>query len=113
MSVKFHRHGLEIVRGPIASSKGIGRDLILRFLQGVPGITASNIEHQIANLKSSGDYARIIQEVHDEILLPLLLLILAFGGLLPRKISFRSRFRFRFHVCFPFPAYAQETGNGD
>jgi ParB-like chromosome segregation protein Spo0J len=59
--------GLEIIRGQIASSKGIGRDTILRFLEGTPGITVTTVQNQISHLKASGDYARIIAEVNEEI----------------------------------------------
>ena len=58
---------LEKIRGNLTSEKGIGRDIIERFLVGVPGINESVIKDQLANLKVSGDYARIVKEVSGEI----------------------------------------------
>jgi hypothetical protein len=43
--------------------KGLGRDAIVAFLKKVPGITENVVEEQLANLKRSGDYARIVREV--------------------------------------------------
>lgn len=58
---------LETIKGQLASDKGLGWDFILSFLQGVPGINKPAVEQQLANLKASGDYARIIGKVKDEI----------------------------------------------
>lgn len=58
---------LETLQGQIATQKGIGWDVILRFLQGIPEIDKYVVETQLANLKASGDYARIINEVREEI----------------------------------------------
>lgn len=55
------------VLGNLTSDKGIGYELILRFLDGVPGITVNAIKQQLANLKSSGHYARLITEVQAEL----------------------------------------------
>jgi septal ring factor EnvC (AmiA/AmiB activator) len=55
------------VEGRIASSDGIGRDLILDFLHDTPGINAGSVRQQLSNLKTSGHYARIVQEVEAEI----------------------------------------------
>ena len=41
------------------NSKGLGEPLITAFLRKVPGIKNSVVEEQLANLKKSGDYARI------------------------------------------------------
>jgi ParB/RepB/Spo0J family partition protein len=49
------------------SRQDLGRDSILEFLEGIPGINESTIKAQLANLKESGDYARIIREVEKEI----------------------------------------------
>jgi len=51
------------LRRAITGESGIGREIVLRFLAGIPGINAGNVEQQLANLKASGDYARIIREV--------------------------------------------------
>lgn len=56
-------HSLDILRGQLASDKGLGRDAVVKALDGVPGITPSAVQQQLANLKSSGAYARIIDEV--------------------------------------------------
>jgi hypothetical protein len=48
-------------------AEDIGRDVIVRFLRGIPGVTDESTKQQLANLKASGDYARIIGEVRDEI----------------------------------------------
>jgi ParB-like chromosome segregation protein Spo0J len=58
---------LDSLRGNIASDKGLGAPIIERFLTDVPGMKESVIKEQIANLKASGDYARIVNEVSDEI----------------------------------------------
>jgi flagellar biosynthesis GTPase FlhF len=46
---------------------GIGRDTILEFLEGVPGINQNVVMQQLANLKASGHYRRIVEEVQAEI----------------------------------------------
>jgi hypothetical protein len=58
---------IETLRGQIASERGLGRKLILNFLHDVPGINQQAVNEQIINLKSSGNYARIIGEVEAEI----------------------------------------------
>lgn len=47
--------------------EGIGKDQIVRFLQSVPGISSMVVAQQLANLKSSGHYARLIEEVKTEL----------------------------------------------
>jgi ParB-like nuclease domain len=42
---------------------GVGQDAILNELRGIPGITDNTIRQQLANLKSSGNYDRIVSEV--------------------------------------------------
>jgi hypothetical protein len=37
--------------------------VILSFLDGIPGVNENSVRQQLAILKSSGDYARIIDEV--------------------------------------------------
>jgi hypothetical protein len=51
---------IERLRGNLTSSKGLGHEIIERFLQGVPGLTTYTIQQQLATLKASGDYQRII-----------------------------------------------------
>jgi hypothetical protein len=55
---------LDTLRGHIASDKGdgIGEPLITDFLKKTPGINENSVRQQLALLKSSGDYARIISE---------------------------------------------------
>jgi len=54
-------HKPEVVR------QGVGGPTILKFLPGIPGIHINSVQHQLANLKASGHYARILQEVQEEI----------------------------------------------
>jgi hypothetical protein len=51
----------------LTDPRGLGRDVILRFLEGVHRFDAGTVQAQLANLKASGDYARIIGEVTAEI----------------------------------------------
>lgn len=53
--------------GNIASARGIGQDVILAYLAGIPGITINTVKEDLASLKKSGDYARIIAAVRDRI----------------------------------------------
>lgn len=58
---------MEIIRGQIASEKGLGRECILKFYDGVDGINENVVKEHLANLKASGNYARIVKEVTEEI----------------------------------------------
>jgi hypothetical protein len=49
------------------SERGIGRRVILDYLNDVPGITLSSIQQDLASLKQSGQYAKIVERVHREI----------------------------------------------
>jgi hypothetical protein len=60
-------HGYRIVRGGLLSDIGIGEDIIVKFLHDTPGINKGSVGQQLVSLKSSGEYARIISEVKDEI----------------------------------------------
>lgn len=51
----------------VPGEKGIGEPLITEFLAGVPGICKRTVEQALANLKTSGNYARIVSEVSAEI----------------------------------------------
>lgn len=58
---------MEHLRRHLTSDRGIGEPVIVEFLKGVPGITKYTVEAQLRNLKSSGHYARIIEQVQREI----------------------------------------------
>jgi ParB-like chromosome segregation protein Spo0J len=60
----FH---LPTLRERLLLEDGLGRDVLFAFLSDIPGINTANIQHQLANLKYSGDYARLIAEVQQEI----------------------------------------------
>jgi hypothetical protein len=49
------------------SEDGMGREVLLAFLHAVPGINAGSLQHQFANLKASGDSARLIADSEQEI----------------------------------------------
>jgi hypothetical protein len=55
------------VRDRLLSDDGMGWRVLLAFLDDIPGINVGAIQHQLANLKYSGDYARLIAEVQQEI----------------------------------------------
>jgi hypothetical protein len=55
------------VRGNLLEGRGIGRDVILKLLKGIPGINDNTVHDQLANLKAAGIYASIIADVQDEI----------------------------------------------
>lgn len=57
----------DTLRGQIATDRGIGQDLVLRYLEGVPGVIINTINEDLASLKTSGNYARIIARVRDQI----------------------------------------------
>jgi hypothetical protein len=60
------RENLEVIRGNLTSEQGLGEDL-LKFLQDIPGMTLGSVRHQLANLKASGDYARLLADMEQEI----------------------------------------------
>lgn len=60
-------HERKTALGNLESERGIGRDLVVRFLAGVPGMSARVIQSQLASLKHSGIYAKIIASVRDEV----------------------------------------------
>ncbi len=49
------------------NDQGLGQAPVVRFLDGVPGINSGTVMQSLASLKDSGDYARIIHEVQEEI----------------------------------------------
>jgi chemotaxis protein histidine kinase CheA len=54
------------------TQNGIGQSAICNLLKDVPGISATTVETQLANLKTSGAYTRIVEEVAAEIEVELL-----------------------------------------
>jgi hypothetical protein len=48
----FRRSDLDSARGNLTSDR-LGRELIVRFLEGVPSINDGTVQQQLANLKSS------------------------------------------------------------
>lgn len=53
--------------GPRIDAGEFGWKVILDFLDAVPGVNEGSVKAQLANLKASGDYARIIREVQAEV----------------------------------------------
>jgi hypothetical protein len=51
----------------LSEKKGIGIAVVVEFFRGIPGMTKNSISNELANLKESGEYTRIIQEVQKEI----------------------------------------------
>lgn len=47
--------------------KAVGEPAISDLLEGVPGVSESSVRQQLKNLKDSGDYARIIREVEQQV----------------------------------------------
>lgn len=66
-SGKFTGRSAETVRGQIESEKGLGRDVVLEFIGDVPNVTENTVRQQMASLKASGDYAKIIAKVRKQI----------------------------------------------
>jgi hypothetical protein len=60
----FH---LPTLRERLLSDDGIGRDVLLAFLVDIPGINVASLRQQLANIKTSGDYARLIAVVEVDI----------------------------------------------
>ena len=67
VSVGSNRHSQDIINGQAAGSKGIGREAITEYLSGIPGINDNTVRQDLANLKSSGRYAGIMEDVEAEI----------------------------------------------
>lgn len=53
--------------GIISGKVGLGEPIITRFLKDVPGINKASVTAQLANLKASGDYQRIVCEISQDI----------------------------------------------
>jgi hypothetical protein len=57
------KRGIEVTLGQFQTERGIGEPIITELLDGIPGINKNGVLQQLAILKASGDYARIIGEV--------------------------------------------------
>jgi hypothetical protein len=57
----------EMLRSQLTSAAGIGETVVLEVLRKVPGMDKNMVVQGLANLKSSGHYARIIAEVQEQI----------------------------------------------
>lgn len=64
---EFTPKAIETIRAQILGRRGIGRDVIQTILSGVPNVTPNTIRADLATLRRSGDYARIVAEVRDRI----------------------------------------------
>lgn len=64
---RLPERAIQVATGQIASEAGLGKDLVLQFLFNVPGVTETVVRDQLANLKTSGAYARIIAEIKAEL----------------------------------------------
>lgn len=53
--------------GTMLNGRGLGEHTLSEFLKDVPGFGKKIIEQQLANLKTSGIYARIMSEAEAEI----------------------------------------------
>lgn len=60
-------HERATAEGNLREGRGIGRHSILRLLDKVPTINDYVVQAQLSNLRSSGDYTRIVNEVREEI----------------------------------------------
>lgn len=58
---------IDTLRGQLLSDKGIGKRIIERFFEGIPGLNDNAIKQALTNLRESGHYSRIIKEVQQEI----------------------------------------------
>jgi hypothetical protein len=63
----FSTFHMPTLRDRLVSERGMGREVLTAFLSDIPGINDGSVQQQLANLKSSGDYARLIAEVEKEI----------------------------------------------
>lgn len=66
-SGEFTRRSLDTIRGHLTSNKGLGRDVIIEQLAGTPGINENTTKQALSTIKASGDDARIIREVQEDI----------------------------------------------
>ncbi len=61
------KKSMEVTLGQAGTDRGIGYDIILELLDGIPGINVGTVKQQLANLKASGDYDEIVATVKAEI----------------------------------------------
>src|SRR5215469_2814733 len=54
-------------RGKAQGKEGAGNPAIMALLDGIPGVTAGTVKTQLENLKTSGEYDRIVSEVLTEV----------------------------------------------
>jgi hypothetical protein len=66
-NVNTSQKAMDAGRGTLASGEGVGARLVMQLLDGIPGVSLRMVNDQLANLKSSGQYARIIGDVKEEI----------------------------------------------
>jgi ParB-like nuclease domain len=66
-SVSQKEISLPQARGHFLGQNGMGREIVSLFLQDIPGMNTGIVQAQLALLKESGHYDRIIQEVKEEI----------------------------------------------
>jgi ParB-like chromosome segregation protein Spo0J len=61
------KKALETMRGQVGAERGLGYDVILEFLNDIPGVNQNTVKQQLANLKASGDYDEIVDALKEEI----------------------------------------------
>jgi hypothetical protein len=88
------QRGRESLQGGLTSDRGLGEPIIAEFLHGIHGISAHVIRQQLANLKASGDYARLIAEVEAEIACENQEALAAFAAEEARQVKRRERSRY-------------------
>src|SRR5262245_58164632 len=66
---RLSERGEQTVVGNMVAGDGVGEPLITRYFhdQHVPGMGEYTVKQQLANLKASGAYARIMAEVEEDI----------------------------------------------
>jgi hypothetical protein len=58
---------VETIEGNLVGKQGIGWVLLLRMLNGLPGVNKNTVEQDVKNLKTGGHYARIVGEEADAV----------------------------------------------
>lgn len=67
IGTRLTKRGIEVATGTMASGDGIGVGLIEELLSDIPGMSHRVVQEQLGILKASGQYARLIEEVKEEI----------------------------------------------
>ena len=57
---------IEVARGNLMNGRGVGHELVEAFLHDIPGVNKNLIKEQLAALKSSGHYERLMTEIATE-----------------------------------------------